>query len=222
MSHESGEGRLVRFQRGGRKGRRRVHRLSVLVHHVRVTVGSQLHPLRHIVLASVLPGSEPEQHQAQVMLASLFQHGINCRVVVLALPRFKLLPVDRHLDRIDVEVFHGGPHLWKHVQPGAGVMHLGAQHQIRSVVHEEGEASVLFHDARNWALLNLGAKSNRQTGGDDGGENCRSKFHLQESFDGILCRFRAGVQIWTRFTVTRLARTPFAPRVPGVTCFHLS
>src|SRR5450759_2676946 len=67
--------------------------------------GASFHPLRHVVLAAVLPGGEPKQNQANAMLASLGEERVDHGVVVLPLPGFKLLPVDRDFHRVDVEVF---------------------------------------------------------------------------------------------------------------------
>jgi hypothetical protein len=108
------------------------------------------------------------------MLAGPGQQCVNHRVVVLALPGFELLPVDRHLNRVDVHVLHGRPYFRKHARPGAGVVRLCPQHKERSIVYEQGEASVLLHNARDRALLDLGLGGAR---GQQNGKNGRNHPH---------------------------------------------
>src|ERR1039458_5069130 len=48
----------------------RIRRTSVLIDHVKIFRRVRLHPLRHIVLAAVLPRAEPQQIQPDMMLRS--------------------------------------------------------------------------------------------------------------------------------------------------------
>ena len=168
VAHQRGEGRLIGLERGGCVGRWRIRGVAVLIDHVEIAAGLELHPFRHVVLAAVLPGAEPEQHQADMMLARLGEQGVDHGVVELALAGFELFPVDRHLDRIGMQVLDGRPDFGQHGGPGAGIIGLRAQHEERGIVDEEGEAPVFLHEARQRRLLHLRVE---RGGGDEDQQN---------------------------------------------------
>ena len=204
--HESRKRGLVGFERRRRERRRRVRQIAVLVHHMRITLGVELHPLWHVVLAAVLPRPKPQNHQPHVMLAGLGQKQVDDAIVVLTLLRLKLLPVDRRFHGIDVEELHRRPDLGQRGRPGAGVMHLRAQHQVGSAVHEKGVAPVFLHDLRNGRLLNFGASVDNESCGNRSHQNSTIYFHLTRILrrDSIPYRSRVG------FYQSQPARTAYS------------
>ena len=164
MTHQRRECLGVRLARGGGEGRGHIGRAAALVHHPRITLRRHLHPFRYVVRVAVLPRGEPQQDQAQFMRASLGQERIDHAGIELPLLGLELLPVDRDFDRVRVHELHGRPHLRKHAGPAARVVHLRAQNEVRSAIHEQGVAPVFLHQARNRPLLHLGERHQRSEG----------------------------------------------------------
>jgi len=124
-----------------------------------------LHPFGHVVLAAVFPGAEPEQIEPDVVLARLSDDGIDDRVVELSRLWFELFPVDRYLQRIGVQGFDGRPNFRKHGRPAAGIMRLGAQHEVRRAVHHKGVAPVFLDYLGDGTLLDLGVQRDGNAAG---------------------------------------------------------
>ena len=115
------------------------------------------------------------------MLASCGEEPVDHRIVVLCGVRFKVLPVDRYLDGVDMHVLQGGPHGW----PRGPVAHgqiLDTHNQKWGTVHEQSEASVLLDDARQRTDLGLGLEGcDNECGGKNGqrgAQHCGSDFHF--------------------------------------------
>ena len=146
--HQRDERALVRGQRGRRMRRQRIQHLALGVDQPRKTRVVELHPLGRVVRAVVLPGGEPQQHQAHVMLARLAQQRVEEREIELAFDGLDLLPGDGHADGVGLQLLHRRPDLWQHGRPGAGVVHLRAEHEERRAVDHERGATVARHDLR--------------------------------------------------------------------------
>ena len=68
VAHECGEGVFIGFEIiGGTGGKNRQH-LPVGTQGPRITLCVVLHPLRNVMRLAILPGTEPEQHQSQMVL----------------------------------------------------------------------------------------------------------------------------------------------------------
>ena len=155
VAHERGEHADIQLLRRGTERRWRIRRSPVLVRQMEITRRVGLHPLGHVVLAAVLPCAEPEQIQTDMVFARLGDDGVHHRVVVLFRLWFELLPVDRDLERIGVEILDGRPYLRKHARPAARIMRLGPQHQVRRAIHHQSVAPILLHYLRDGSLFRL-------------------------------------------------------------------
>jgi hypothetical protein len=60
---------------------------------------------------------------------------------------------------------------------------LRAQHQIRGVVNEQGEASVLLHHAGKGALFGLSVEGSDSAGGHENNQNGGGHLHLWALLD---------------------------------------
>ncbi len=150
VAHQRDEGALVGFEHLPRERRRRVDRPPVRADHPsgRIDLRILLDPQRHIVRTAILPGREPEQDQADVVLAALVDESIHHRVIEHPGPRLELFPVDRHFNGVGVEGFDGRPDLRHHAWPRAGIVDLRPQDQKRRTVDQQGVASLLVHQPR--------------------------------------------------------------------------
>ncbi len=142
VAHQLGEGGAVGLQRLGEHRRQRAALLALLGHHPREALVVELHPVGRIARAVVLPGPEPQQRQPHVMLARLGDQGVEEAEVEMAFGRLDLAPGDGDQHRIGVDLLDRRPDLGQHGRPGAGIVHLGAQHQIGRAVHHQGVAAV--------------------------------------------------------------------------------
>jgi hypothetical protein len=61
------------------------------------------------VLAAVLPGGEPEQYQAHVVLASRGQKPVDRRKIEISRLLFDLIPVNGYFNRVGVQILHVVP-----------------------------------------------------------------------------------------------------------------
>ena len=56
---------------------------------------------------------KPEQHQVDIMLASLAHQAVNHGEVILVKLRLELLPVNGYLDSVSLHVLNVGPNVWR-------------------------------------------------------------------------------------------------------------
>ena len=126
MPHHRREYLRVGFHRCLSVRRRRIDRLSIAADDVGILSGIVLHPLGHVVVASVLPGAEPQQHQMHLVLPPFLEQRVNQRKIEHPRLRLDLLPVNRNFDGVGVQRLYRRPHLRQHARPGAGVMHLSS------------------------------------------------------------------------------------------------
>ena len=150
VAHQGYESRLVRFEGVARTGRKNVDRFAIGPDSVRKTFGIFLHPRRNIVHVAVFPGSEPQQHQMQVVCARALHDLVHNAEVKMALLGLKLLPVDRRGHGVGVQSGHRLPHLREFAEPCAGVVNLAAQYQVRTAFNKQGVAAVFLHEPRRF------------------------------------------------------------------------
>src|SRR5208283_2150888 len=155
VPHQRRKRALVRLQRRGCKRRRRVHSLPVPVHVMRIARGVHLHPVRHKVLAAVLPRGKPQRNHMYLVLARLRQDHVHHCEVVLSRLRLHLVPVHRDLHRVHVVVLQRRPQQRQPSRPRAGVPCLRRQHQIGSIVHHQRIPPVLLHQPRDGTRFHL-------------------------------------------------------------------
>ena len=155
MAHKSCEGVCVRVHGGLRKRRRRIDALPVLVDNMGIPFRVELGPLRHVVLAAVLPRTEPKQNKVNVMRAGLRENTVDLRVVELTLLGLKLLPVNGNFECIGMQILNCGPHFWKRRRPVARVVGLRTQHQKWRTIDHQSIAAVLLNDTRDRVHLHL-------------------------------------------------------------------
>ena len=151
---ESGEGCLIGFEIGRRVGAHDVQQLAVGVLLAWVGLGVGLNPLGDVVVLAVLPCAEPEEDEAEVVLAGLSDEQVHIGEVECALGGLHLLPVDGGLDGIGVHGFGGAPGGGKGRGPGAGVVDLAAEQKERLAIDNQGEAVVSLLKMGN--LVGLG------------------------------------------------------------------
>ena len=107
MTHERGERGLVGVEIGGRTGRHHVEQFAVIVLLARVGPGIGLDPLRYVVVLTVLPRAEPQQHKVKAVLAGLTDEEIHAGEVEGPFRRLNLLPVDRCFNGVGVHGLSG-------------------------------------------------------------------------------------------------------------------
>jgi hypothetical protein len=160
VAHQRDEGALVGLQRLGAEGAEAVVRLAFAVHVGREALGVELDPWGGVLCAGVLPGAEPQHHQALLLLAGLLDQRVDEGEIELALLRLHLLPGHRHQHGVGLEVVGGGPDGAERRGVVAGVVRLRAEDEEGLAVHEQGVAAVFGGQA--WELG--GASGVEQTG----------------------------------------------------------
>ena len=95
----------------------------------------------------------------EMMLAGVGEEGAEVGEVEVAGGGFELLPVDGGFEGVEAEVLGGGPDLVEHGGPGAGVVDLGAEHEVGLAVDEEGGVAVLVDDAGEFGVWGFGSGS---------------------------------------------------------------
>ena len=156
MAQKRGKGCLVGVEVGGGVGAHHVEQLAVGVLLARVGAGVGLDPLRNVVVLPVLPCAEPEQDDAEVVLARLRDQQVHVGEVECAFGGLHLLPVDGGLDGIGVHGLGCAPHTGKGRGPCAGVADLAPEDEERLAVDDEGEAAVPLLQAGKVAGLGRG------------------------------------------------------------------
>src|SRR6478672_3596878 len=148
MSHERDECSLVRLEVGARARRQNVDGRTVGADDSGKTLEVSLHPFRHVVHVAVLPRSEPKQDNMHVVLACALDQEINVLPIKTSFLWLDLLPVDWSLDRVRMKFGKRLPYRRQLRRPGAGVVHLPAQHQKWLSVDEQSPAPVLLNERR--------------------------------------------------------------------------
>jgi hypothetical protein len=171
MRHQRDEGALVGLQRLAAEGAQAVARLAVLVAHGREALGVELDPGRRVLRAGVLPGGEPQQHQALVLLAGLLNQGVDEAEVEAPFLGFHLFPGHRHQHGVGLEVARRRPHRAERGRVVAGVVRLRAEDQEGLAVDQQGVAAVALDQARRLAGLGQsGADQQAQEQGTEHGK----------------------------------------------------
>lgn len=144
VAHQGGESAAIGLQRLPVEGGQDFGVGSVAVFRQREPISEVLfHPGGHVAGHTVLPGSEPEQDQMQVVGPGRCEQVIHRREVELSLRRFQQFPVHRREDRIQARLPEGLPsvaavHIGR--AGGAGIRQLAAQDEERLSVEEEPAA----------------------------------------------------------------------------------
>jgi len=172
VAHQRRKCTRVGRKRGLRKGGGRVDGAALPVHDAPVELRLLLHPHRHVMLAAIFPGAEPQEDQMHPVGTSLGQQGVHGRCVVDALPGFKLFPIDGDLHGVGVHEFDGRPHLGENRRPAARVVDLGPEHKEGRAIDEKGVTPVLGDDTRNRGLGHL---SEGRLEGEGGHERRKAK-----------------------------------------------
>ena len=127
MLHQRSEGALVGLECFLTEGGQAVAVLAGLVDHAREAPVVELDPGRRVLRAGVLPGAEPQQHDAHLVLAGLLEQGVDEGEIEAALDGLDLLPGHWYLDGVGLDVGDGGPDLVQGLGVVAGVVDLGAE-----------------------------------------------------------------------------------------------
>src|SRR5260370_23582182 len=147
--HEGGEGVLVGFEVGRGVGREHVQDFAVGVQLAGILFGIGLDPLRYVVCLAVLPGSEPEQNEVEVVLTCTVYEQIHVGEVELALFGLHLLPVDGRFDGVDMKGVECRPYLWQSAGPRTGVIDLSTEDKEGFAFDDHGKVAVLFLQTRH-------------------------------------------------------------------------
>jgi hypothetical protein len=123
--------------------RGRVDGLAFVAGDVGIFLGVLFHPKRHIVIAAVLPGGEPEEDEMEVVCPCLCQQGVDEREIKFVLLGFELFPVDGGFEGIEVEIFCCQPCAGQQGGPGAGVVDLAAEDEVGFAIDQERVAAVV-------------------------------------------------------------------------------
>src|SRR5712691_5141156 len=78
----------------------------------------------------------------ELVITSLFQQFVNDGKIKFSRLRFHLLPVDRPFHGVGMHVFEQGPYLRQRRRPGAGIVDLSAENQVRAPIHQQSIAPV--------------------------------------------------------------------------------
>ena len=155
--HEGGEGGDVGGEVVGGAGRHDVEQLAVCGLLARVGFGVGLDPLGDVVVLAVLPGAEPEEHEAEMVFARLVDEEVDVAEVEGALGGLHLLPVDGRLGGVDVHGLEGAPRGGEGGGPGAGVVDLRAEHEEWLAIDDHGEMAVALFNVGDVGGLGAGA-----------------------------------------------------------------
>ena len=153
VTEQRGEGCLIGFEVGHRVGAHHIQQLAVGVLLARVGLRVGLDPLRNVVVLPVLPCSEPEQYEVELVLARLCNQQVHVGEVECPLGGLHLLPVDGGLDGVHMHGFSSAPGGGKRRGPRAGVVDLAAQDEERLAIDDKCVASILLLQMGNVAGL---------------------------------------------------------------------
>ena len=162
MRHYRRERLRIGFHRGLGVRRRRINRLPVAASDVGILLGVAFHPFRHVVVAAVLPGGKPQEHQTHLVLPRLLQQDIHQREIELPGLGLDLFPIDGDFERVGVEESDSLPDPRQHGRPRAGVVTLCSQHQKWLAVHDQGVPAVLTHEMGQRVPIGLGPGRTRE------------------------------------------------------------
>ncbi len=159
-------GLLVGLARRGVVRRQGVGGRAVLAGQAREALVVELDPARRIARTGILPGAEPQDVEADIVLTRLLDQRIDEAEIEMAFGRLDLFPRHRHDQSIGVHGLDRRPYLGQHGGIVARIVSLAGQHQIWRAVDHQGELAVLLHQLRHWRL----GRSSLRRHGADGGE----------------------------------------------------
>ena len=97
-----------------------------------------LHPVGRVAGGSVLPTSEPQKHQTQVVAPCIPDRAVHCAEVELGFPRFDLVPGNARQDGVELGLGELGPNRLHVLQTGgAAVVQFPGQHQKGLAVYDQ-------------------------------------------------------------------------------------
>ena len=138
VPHERGKGAAIGIAVGRAEGGEGLHALAVFVLDPREPVLIGLNPRGRIAGDAVLPASEPQEHQAQIVFPRRLDRAIYQREIELTLFRLQKFPIDGGQDGVDVHRGELRPNRLQVVQTrSAGVTQFPSEDQKRLAIDNQ-------------------------------------------------------------------------------------